>query len=291
MSQSIPVWQAYDRTKLDAEYNAAATVPSLDVYLERYAVESARVRAAYECRTGIPYGPGEREVLDVFPARRAGAPVVVYLHGGYWRRLSKDDFDFVAEPLVRAGVAVVVPSYSLAPAATLDEIVRQMRTALAWVHGNAPSFNADPGRVTVSGHSAGGQLAGMLVSTPWSERGIPDDLVKGVFGISGLYDLEPVRRSNVNEWLQLDEVAAARNSPSVHLPRTPARLTAIAGGNETSEFRRQTLDFAERWKAAGWPAESRIFPGLHHYDIVLELLDGDSAVTRTLLDLVEAGGL
>jgi arylformamidase len=284
MAQWTPVWHAYDQAKLDAEYNAAATVPSLDPFLRRYAVESARVRAAYECRLGIPYGPGDREVLDVFPARRPGAPVLVYMHGGYWRRLSKDDFDFVAEPFVAAGVAVVVPSYSLAPGATLDEIVRQMRAALQWVHANAASFNADPRRITASGHSAGGQLAGILAATNWSERGLPDDLVKRVFGISGLYDLEPVRRSNVNDWLGLDEAAAARNSPFVHLPRTAAQLMAIAGGNETSEFRRQTLDYAAKWQAAGMTAQARIVPGFNHYDIVLELLDPKSEVAGAMVD-------
>ena len=284
MALSDPVWQRYDQARLDAEYNAAATVPSLDLFLQRYAVESARVRAAYECLLGIHYGPGEREVLNVFPARRAGAPVLVYMHGGYWRRLSKDDFDFVAEPFVGEGVAVVVPSYSLAPGASLDEIVRQMRAALAWVHEHATSFNGDPRRVTASGHSAGGQLAGILAATPWSERGLPDDLVKRIFGISGLYDLEPVRRSNVNDWLRLDEAAAARNSPYVHLPRTPARLMAIAGGNETSEFRRQTVDYAAKWRAAGMAAEARIVPGFNHYDIVLELLDPKSEVARAMLD-------
>jgi arylformamidase len=283
MAESSPIWHTYDQTKLDAEYNAAATVPSLDLYLQRYAAESARVRAAYESKLGIPYGPGEREVLDVFPARRAGAPVLIYMHGGYWRRLSKDDFDFVAEPFVAAGVAVVVPSYSLAPGATLDEIVRQMRAVLGWVHENAASFNADPGRITASGHSAGGQLAGILAATSWSERGLPDDLVKRVFGISGLYDLEPVRRSNVNEWLRLDEAAAARNSPFVHLPNTPTGLMAIAGGNETSEFRRQTLDYAAKWQAAGMASEARIVPGFNHYDIVLELLDPTSEVAGAMV--------
>ncbi len=287
MSASAKVWRDYDQAQLDAEYNAAGTVPSLAAYLERYAAESARVRAAYECRTAA-YGAGEREVLDVFPAPRPGAPILICIHGGYWRRLSKDDFSFFAEPFVRAGAAVVVPSYALAPEASLDDIVGQMRAAAAWVHANARSFNGDPARIFASGHSAGGQLAGMLANAPWSERSLPGDLVKGVCGISGLYDLEPVRRSNCNDWLHLDAAAAERNSPAAHLSIVATPLLAVAGERETREFQRQTLDFARAWRAAGSPADERILAGLNHYSIVLDVLDERSALRAALLALIGA---
>jgi arylformamidase len=276
MADATRVWGAFDQSALDAEYNAAATVPSLDAYLERYASESARVRAAHECSVGVRYGPGEREVLDAFPATHAGAPLLICLHGGYWRRLSKDDFSFFAEPFVRAGAAVVVPSYSLAPGARLDEIVRQARDVGAWCYENAGSLRADSNRVFASGHSAGAQLAAMLAATAWHLRGLPNDLVKGVCGISGLYELEPVRRSYVNEWLRLDPAEAERNSPILRMPRTTIPLLAAVGALETSEFRRQTRDVANVWQMAGMPAEARVLDGLNHYSIVLDVLDGGS---------------
>jgi arylformamidase len=284
----LTVWRGLDQAALDAQYNAAATVPSLDVYLERYASESARFRAANACVTGLRYGPGEREVLDVFPARDAGAPVFIYMHGGYWRRLSKDDFSFVAGPFVRAGIAVVVPSYALAPQATLDEITREMREAFTWVHANIAGYRGDPSKVVAGGHSAGGQLAGMLAATEWTARGLPANAVRGVCGISGLYDLEPVRRSYVNEWLRLDEASARRNSPFVHMPPVPTQLLALVGSKETGEFRRQTLDFAAAWRANRSPAEAIVVDGFHHYDIVLELLDPDSGVSRSATSFVES---
>jgi arylformamidase len=287
MGSDTIVWGTFDQETLDAEYNAAGTVPSLEPYFVRYERESARVRADYECRTDLHYGPGERETLDVFPAWRAGAPVLVYMHGGYWRRLSKDYFDFVAEPFVRAGAAVVVFNYALAPTVTLDEIVREMREAVAWVHAHAADANADANRIYASGHSAGGQLAGILAGTAWDERGLPADLVKGVVGISGLYDLEPVRLSNVNDWLHLDRAAAERNSPMRHLPDAITPLLAVVGSGETSEFRRQTIAFAEAWRANGSPADARVLEGLNHYDIVLDLLAERSAFREAMLSLME----
>lgn len=287
MESDTIVWGTFDQATLDAEYNAAGTVPSLEPYFEAYERESARVRATYEVRANVAYGSGERETLDFFPARRAGAPVLVYMHGGYWRRLSKDSFDFIAEPFVRAGAAVAVFNYALAPAVTLDEIVREMREALAWVHAHAADANADPNRIYASGHSAGGQLAGMLAGTAWPERGLPENLVKGLCGISGLYDLEPVRRSNVNEWLGLDEAGAVRNSPMRHLPTASTPLLAVVGSKETSEFRRQTFDFAEAWRASGSPADARVLEGLNHYAIVLDLLAERSAFREAMLELLQ----
>jgi arylformamidase len=163
-----------------------------------------------------------------------------------------------------------------------------MRAATTWVHENARSFNADPGRIYATGHSAGGQLAGTLAGTDWPQANLPADLIKGVCGISGLYDLEPVRRSNVNDWLRLDAESAARNSPSANLPAVPTPLLAVAGENETSEFCRQTLDFGERWAALGYPADARILAGLNHYSIVLEYLNPSSALTLATRELVGA---
>jgi arylformamidase len=141
-------------------------------------------------------------------------------------------------------------------------------------------------RIYAGGHSAGGQLAGLLAGTDWTARGLPEHLVKGVVGISGLYDLEPVRLSNVNEWLRLDEAAAQRNSPIHHLPRATTPLLAVVGSKETNEFKRQTADFAEAWRASGSPADARVLDGLNHYDIVLDLLEDDSAFARAMLEVV-----
>jgi arylformamidase len=287
MGDGVRVWRDYDQAALDAQYDAVGTVPSLDPYIERYAAESARVRAALRPRT-VAYGTGEREVLDAFAAPRPGAPVLLCMHGGYWRRFSKDAISFFAEPFVQAGAAVVIPSYSLAPAASLDDIVAEIRGVAAWTYANAAAFNGDPRRIHASGHSAGGQLAAMLATTPWHDWGLPPDLIKGVCGVSGLYDLEPVRLSNCNEWLHLDEAAALRNSPARRAPDVPTPLLAFAGAAETDEFRRQTVDAAAAWRAAGSPADARILPGFNHFDITLDVLSVGSALRAGILELIGA---
>jgi arylformamidase len=283
---SAPVWAAYDQARLDSEYNASGTVSSLETYFARYFEESARVRVTYPCKLDVPYGPGERERLDVFPATEPGAPVLLFMHGGFWRRMSKNDFTFFAEPFVRSGAVVAIPSYSLAPFATLDEIVRQMRAVIVWLSVNVAAMNGDPQRIVVAGHSAGGQLAGVLASTDWTAHGLAANPITGICGISGLYDLEPVRRSNVNDWLRLDEEAAARNSPSLHLPDAPMPLVAVVGERETAEFRRQTHDFAALWEARSYPVRELELAGQTHFDVVLDVLEDHSNLRDNIQGLL-----
>jgi arylformamidase len=279
-------WQTFDQETLNKEYDASSTVPSLEPYFERYAAESARVRAALEHRANLAYGDGERERLDLFPAAKAGAPVLVFFHGGYWRRMSKDEFSFVAEPFVRAGAVVAVPSYSLAPSASLDEIVREARMVLRWLFDNVREANGDPQRIVVCGHSAGAQLAGMLAGTDWSEAGYPSAPLAGVCGLSGLYDLEPVRRTHINEWLHLDPDSARRNSPILRLPKVALPLVAAVGENETCEFQRQSRDYAMAWRETHALAECLVLPGLNHYEAILDVLREGSSLTEAILKLL-----
>jgi len=162
------VYREYDQQALDAEYNNREKVKESADWLSRYAVASAEARAALDCRLEVAYGahPGER--LDVFPARGGAAPVHVFIHGGYWHRLDKSDSSFIARAFQPAGAAVVVINYALIPTVDMDELVRQCRASIVWVHRNAASFGGDPHRIFVSGHSAGGHLVAMLMSTDWS---------------------------------------------------------------------------------------------------------------------------
>jgi arylformamidase len=280
------LWKTYDQATLDAQYNAAGTVPSLDPYFARYTEQSERVRRAYPCRVDLPYGEAERERLDLFPADRAGAPVVLFLHGGYWRRMSKADFSFFAEPFVQAGAVVAIPSYSLCPSCTIDDIVCEARAVVRWLHENVASAHGDPERIVVCGHSAGGQIGGMLASTDWAAQGLPRTPIAGMCGMSGLYDLEPVMRSNCNEWLRLDDDAARRNSPIYHLPQDAMPLVAAVGERETDEFQRQTADFATAWRERGHPAECLVMTGRNHYDMPLDVLRPDSELRACILKLL-----
>jgi arylformamidase len=278
------VFRGYSQAELDAQYNAAGTVPSVDPYFADYLAGSAKLRDELEHERDVAYGPHERERVDFFPAQRPDAPLFVFIHGGYWRRMDSSYFSFVAGPVVRAGGAVAVLTYPLAPADSLDTIVASVERAFAFIAANATTrLNASPHGIVVGGHSAGGQLSGMLASMDWPARGV-DASIAGVFGISGLYDLEPVRRSNVNDWLKLDEAAAARHSPSRHVPPLRTALVAAVGADETDEFRRQNRDFAALWQSAGYPARVIELPGHNHFSIVRELGNPSARLTGELLD-------
>lgn len=275
-----------DAGYFEKQYNMRERHPDYPVYFERYQSQSARVRDALGGRLDVKYGPSPDETLDIFPARSAGAPVHVFIHGGYWRALDKQDFSFVAEPYVAAGVAVVCINYALAPRVTVDEIVRQTREAVAWTWRNAETFGGDPDRVFVSGHSAGGHLVAVTAATDWSSRGLPADLVKGGLAISGLFDLQPFLQTSINADIRLDQAGADRNSPIRHLPDRGPSLVVAVGAGESEEFIRQSRDFAAAWRTRGLPGEHLLLPRLHHFDIILELADAKAPLARKMLSLI-----
>jgi arylformamidase len=284
------VFRGYDREGLDREYDNRGKVADFPAWLERYARESEKVRADLPARLGVAHGehPGER--LDVFlPPGPGPAPVHVFVHGGYWQRMDKADFSFVARALQPAGAAVVVINYGLIPAVDMDELVRQCRAAVAWVWRNAASFGGDPGRLTVSGHSAGGHLTAMLMATDWPafDR-VPAGAIRAGLGLSGLYDLEPIRLSYLNDVLRLAPEEAWRNSP-VHLrPPRAGRLLLAVGAEEGPEYLRQSADLAAAWRRWGCPVEVQVLEGHHHFSIVAELERPDSPLARTLQALATA---
>lgn len=283
------LYRGMDRATLDREYSAVGTVPSVEPFLERYAALSAEMRATLPCHLDVAYGPGEDERMDVFPAGR-NAPVFVFIHGGYWRRLSKDESSFMARVFTQAGVTVAALSYTLAPAASLDAIVRQCRTAVAWLHADGPELGIDPGRIFLGGSSAGSHLAAMLLAEGWHDAfGVPGDAVKGATLASGLYDLEPVRLCHPNEWLNLDREAAARNSPILHLPARGCPIVVVWSDTETSEFRRQSRDYAAAWAARGFPLTAYGIADRNHFDNILDLADADSRLTRDTLAMILGG--
>jgi arylformamidase len=279
------VYGEFDQAELDRQYDARGASSDGQKFRDFLREESPRVRREFECRLDIPYGPSPDEKLDIFPAAAKGSPVVFFIHGGYWRSSSKDDMSVFAGTFVPAGATLVAVNYSLAPKVSVDEIVRQCRAALAWVYRNIADLGADPDRIFVNGRSAGGHLAGMMLAAGWHGGfDVPVDLIKGACAVSGLYDLEPVRLSSVNEWARLDAAAALRNSPIHHLPAAGCPLIATYGGLETDEFKRQTEIYMAAWRAAGFPCSFVPMPGRHHFATMPELLDAESPLTRAVFD-------
>ena len=277
-------YHGYDREGLDAQYHMRGRHPEWQDFFEKWTAWSEELRARRPCRLNVPFGDGPDEVIDIFPAMELGAPVHAFIHGGYWQAMSKDEFSYVADGLWDPRVAVVVVNYALAPAVDIDEIVRQCRGALAWIWRNAQKFSGTRERIYVSGHSAGGHLTAMLLSTDWPAfaANLPSDLVKGGCAISGLYDLEAMRLCYVNDKLQLTEDQVQRQSPIYNVPEAAAPLILAVGGEETDEFHRQTRTYAELWRARGLALETMVLEGHNHYTIVDALGDPTSELTSAV---------
>lgn len=278
------IYRYWNQSELDHQMSARGTVPDATPFIAAYTRESARMRAALPCRTGVAYGPSPAERLDCFPAKQTGSPIFVFIHGGYWRALDAADSSFMAQTFVDAGATVVAVNYELAPLASLDEIVRQCRAAIAWIWTHADTLNGDRRRIHVSGSSAGGHLGGMMIAGGWEqEHGLPQNAIQSASLLSGLFDLEPVRLSNCNEWVRLDAGAALRNSPLHHLPERPLPLVISYAPSETEEFKRQSEIYAAACAARGCAVEIVMEPGTNHFDLPLRFMDPQSALTRAVL--------
>lgn len=265
------VYRGYDPAGLEAEYNLRLSHPDRDAVYADYARRSAAFRAEADGQYDIAYGPAKRQTLDIFPGPSPSAPVFLFFHGGYWRALDKSVFSFLAEPFHRAGWTAVLANYTLAPETTIDVIVDQANQALAWVRAKYP----DAGRLVSAGHSAGGQLTLMSILKDCAspDKGTPT-ITAGIT-ISGVFDLEPLRHTTINDLVHLDEASAARNSP-IHLVRPcPVPLLVAAGANETPEFRGQSARFVETWTAAGNRAETYLADGANHFTVLRAFAEPD----------------
>lgn len=277
------VWLDYTQKELDDQYNQRKLVPDADDYMKRHAAWSDKVRAEIECRVDVPYGPSEDEKVDIFPAGRPDAPVVVYYHGGAWTRWHKDNNSFQAPAFVNAGATFVPVNFALVPNVTLDELVRQCRAAVAWVYNNARCFGADPDRLYVAGHSSGAHVVGLLAVTDWTAWGLPAGIIKGAFAASGMYELEPVRLSSRNQYLHLDEGMTARNSAMRQIPDRMPPMVVAYGGREQIEFRRHSKDWVAELRRRGHEVTELDLPGLHHFEMAEQFVDAGTPLMRAIL--------
>jgi len=280
-------YRDYDQSALDAQYNLRAAVPEHPEYFRRWAEASAEARERLDGHLDLAYGDGARQTLDYFPAPGDAAPILAFIHGGYWQALDKGDFSYLASAWIERGVGFASINYPLAPDATIPEIIESCRRAILWLWHNAYMLGADRDRITVAGHSAGGHLATLLLATDWAGRGaFPADLVKAACSVSGVYDLEPIRLSYQNPILKLDAATARAVSP-LHLPPPEETSLLLAvGGTETPEFLRQQRDFAAAWSAGGAAIESVVLEGLDHFAAVDCLADPESLVFARLFRLM-----
>ena len=278
----------------DQQYNNRTRVPLAPEHLKSWVERSQAARAAAlaqgSAQLDVRYGDGPAEVLDIFGVRPRGAraPVLVHIHGGYWRALSKSDQSFVAPPFVQAGAIVVVPEYALAPSVSVEHISLQMARAVAWVWRHAEELGADPRRIVVSGHSAGGHLAGMLSACLWPKLGsdLPPGLLHGALSLSGLFDMEPLRRAPfLAPDLGLTAKSARRLSPALMPAPAHGKLMALVGGLESEEFHRQNTLIRTAWGKRRVPVCEAV-PGCDHFTILHELADPASRTHRLARELL-----
>jgi arylformamidase len=288
----------FDPHWLDVQYNNRARVPGHLQIFERWRQASARVREGMTCVADVPYGTGRDETLDIFPAAEPRSPVLVFIHGGWWRSLDKADHSFVAASLVAAGAMVVLPNYSLCPGTGeapvgIETIALQMTKALAWVYRNAALYGGSPGRIVVAGHSAGAHLAAMMLCCEWPEvdKRLPLNLVRGAVGISGVYDLKPIQQTPfLKDDLRLTPEAVDRLSPARFRAPREARLHMTVGGDESEEFQRQSRLLQMAWGRQVVPRLETL-PSTNHYTSLHDLADPDGVSHRMALELMDLPGV
>lgn len=262
---------------LEAEYNNRAAVPDHPAVMARWKADAEAARAAHP-PTALPYGPGEREVIDLFEAG-PDAPIAVFLHGGYWQALDRSWFSWIAPAFVKHGISLAIPSYDLAPTVRLGRIIGQVRVATDLIRARNGGK-----RPVVFGHSAGGHMAACMLSEARASAAV---------AISGLFDLQPLIPTSLNEALRLDPREAAALSP-VHWPvpngSTPGGtvLDCVVGANETSEFVRQSRHMADLWGGLGVQTRFEALPRLNHFTVLDPLRDPDSALVKRIVELARA---
>nr|WP_246045124.1 alpha/beta hydrolase [Rhodococcus oryzae] len=272
----------------DVEYNVRNTVsPELfDEIIGEYLARSERAVQGLRGFTDIYYDPHSQQKLDVWGVTDDPRPVFIAIHGGYWRALSRHHTAFMARTLDSEGIATVTVDYGLAPETTLEEIVRQVRAAVAWVYHHGAGHGLDPDRIVVGGSSAGGHLTGAVMVPGWQRAlGLPETVVRGAMPISGLFDLRPLVDSFANEWLELDIERAHALSPLLLVDGPgPAAVIAVAD-RDGAGFLTQTHRFHDAW-AEHSPCTLLVVPDRNHYDIFLDLADSTTALNRALVGMI-----
>ena len=283
----MKVWLGMTQAELDAAYDQSAYAPNREQLLARNAWNSERPRARLGAPRRYAYGPTPIEGLDVYPTRRPGAPINIFIHGGAWRGSVAKNNAIAAELFVNAGAHYVVPDFSWVQdvGGSLLPLADQVRRAVAWVYRNAADFGGDPQRLYVSGFSSGSHLAGVLLTTDWAKDfGLPVDMLKGGLCISGMYDLKPVRLSSRSSYVAFTDEMEHALSPQRHLDKLVAPLIVAHGTFETPEFQRQSRDFAAGVKAAGKGVELLVGEGYNHFELYETLASPYGLLGRAALE-------
>ncbi len=266
-----PAWLNMSQQELDDAYSQFIYAPNIGQVIDRWGSNSDLVRSRLGEPLKFAYGTEPVESMHVYPTSQPNAPVHIFIHGGAWQQGTAESYGFPAELFVNAGVHYVVPDFSWIQDVgdSLYPIVDQLRRAIAWVYHNADQFGGDAERLFLSGHSSGGHLAGVLLTTDWeNESGLPADVIKAGLCCSGMFDLQPVRLSHRGDYVDFTDDMEHDMSPIRHIDKIRAPLVVAYGSYETPEFKRQSSDFASAVADAGKPVELIVAENYNHFEII-----------------------
>jgi arylformamidase len=276
-----------DDAYYESQFRNRLAVPDHPRIFAQWEAATDEARRTLRVRTDLRYGAHEMQTLDVYQAEGECRAALLFIHGGYWQALDKREHGFVSLALAKKGVTVVVANYALCPTVTMEEIVRQVLESGAWLYRNAAELGVPREQLYISGHSAGGHLTAMALAALWPQLApdLPARLFKGGVAISGIYDLRDIIKvPSVNCNARLDLPKALKASPMFLPPATDAPLYLAVGGDELPPFRRQQQQFARKWRRV--VGENAVLPGENHYSILLQLLDPDSALFRSVARMI-----
>ncbi len=275
--------------QLRMQYNPSRSIPEAPQIFQSWRERSAEYRSRARAQLDIPYGELPAARLDLFLPDNPSPRLHVYIHGGYWQAFGKNDFSFIAEGLVKAGLAVAVLGYPLCPTVPLQGVMRQARLALSYLWREAAALGFRQDKIQLSGHSAGAHLCAMLIATIWPkfQEGLPEEIVHSAMMMSGVYELEPLRFIETGRALQLTDETAKRLSPLSLRPAGKARMLLCTGGLESLEFKRQSALLGRAWARYGSSLEVVTFTNRHHFNILDELAPPNSPLVKRGLDLLD----
>jgi len=272
------VYKQYNQQALDRQYNNRLHVPGFATHIETWELLSRQTEKQFQVIKNLAYGSLPREQLDIYPSAQPSSKTLIFIHGGYWHKWDKANFQFIAKAFRDYNITTALINYPLSPGVSIDQISASCLKAVNWLHENIATYNGDPHQLFVTGHSAGGHLAAMLMTTT--------DLIKGACAISGLFNLIPISLSDLNHSLNMDTGTAIRNSPVQRIPLAQSPLSIIVGNDETDEFLDQSRELYSSWKEI-IPVELEQAPGLNHYSILETILDSDSRFHKLVLRLMK----
>jgi arylformamidase len=273
--KDAPDWRGMTQAARDAGFNNVNAVPDALAIVADWDRRSAALRAAHPTLLDLRYGPRERNRIDVFKVAD-DAPTLVFIHGGYWQTRAKETFAVFAEGPMAHGINVALIGYTLAPDATMDEIVGEIYAALDYLAAHLPEIGCDTSQLVLSGWSAGGHMTAMALAHP---------AVKAGMAISGLYDLKPIRHSYLNDKLQLDEPMSRRNSPLLQNDGPNKPLAMVCGATELPLLRIQSAAFAGHRASLGLPVSYEEIAGANHFSIMAEMAKPDGRITTLIRNL------